>query len=430
MNKENLLAIRGLFLFTETGNIAYSQRFPTVEMQFSKKYPKLPDNEKLILFYQEQIKNIIKSDSPNVFKFDTDIYLSILPTKSFSICVIPLIHHETKEINIDIDASFHLLSFMESVLRSNLRTLMPDSSLIDFAPIKQIINSILPFGSPVVYDQYFISQLTAKTEISRFTAGYKNLENSFIPSWKTSLVFPCQQLELQIRECIIGAILETRKFYKIFGELVITASLSYLPEVTIPFTLPQTMTNIQSHFSVKEFKNGQLKLTPPTGVSQILTWEVPVSNESMPIDGIYQLSFPNDKTVQYSIKVKFNKNLMQATLHLPFINCGSLKEHKFNTLIGQVKQSRTEVNISWDLPSNEGNECEISGLLEFDENIPKEQEFRALISFKGHNKTFTGNTVIKENVQIDSQTKTGVTVSQSYSTDGKKYIIFGKILKI
>ena len=62
---------------------------------------------------------------------------------------------------------------------------------------------------------------------------------------------------------------------------------------------------------------------------------------------------------------------MQATLHLPFLNCGSLKEHKFNTLIGQVKQSRTEVNISWDLPSNEGNECEISGLLEFDENIPK-----------------------------------------------------------
>ena len=209
-----------------------------------------------------------------------------------------------------------------------------------------------------------------------------------------------------------------------YGELVTTASLSYLPEVTIPFTLPKKMTNLQTHFSIKSFINGVLVFIPPTGVSQILTWEVPVSSDQMPIDGTYHYSIIDEKTLNFTVKLKVSINLVQATLSLSFANCGSLVEHNFNPAIGQVKQSRTEVGISWDLTSVQRSEIEISGSLLFSNAIP-EQEFKALLSVKGHNKTISGNSIPKESIQINSKTKVGIALSQSYSTDRKKYIIFG-----
>ena len=223
MEKLKFLSFRGFFLFTETGNLAYSQRFSTVEMQIPKNSLKLPTNQQLTTFFKENILVINKPDTRCVFHYESDIYLCIFPTKYFYISVIPLIHKNSQQINIDIDGSLYFLLFIESILRSNLRSLMPDSPIIDFLPIKQIINTVLPFGSPVIHDQYFISQIASKTEISRFLAGYKNLENKLIPSWKTSLVFPSQQFEMQLKESIIGCISKTNRYYKVFGEFVVNA---------------------------------------------------------------------------------------------------------------------------------------------------------------------------------------------------------------
>ena len=424
MEKEKFLAFRGFFLFNEKGDMCYSQRFATVEMQVPKNSSKLPSNDKLTNFFKDNILGVNKIDVRCVFHYESDTYLCILPTKYFYISVIPLIHKDSKQFNIDIVGALYFLSFIESVLRSNLRTLMPNSPFIDFLPIKQILNTILPFGSPVIHDQYFVSQVTSKTELSRFYAGYKNLENSLIPSWKTALIFPCQQFDIQLKECLIGSISPSRRYYKAFGEFIVTASLSYLPDVNLSFTKPETMKYIQSHFSVKSFKNGILTFTPPTGVSQILTWEIPVSADFMPIYCVYGYTLSEQKTIEYTIKTKVNTKINQATLHLPFYDCGVISDHKFKTVIGQLKQSKTETTISWDLPTSEGSETEISGSITFQENIPT-QEFKALISIKGANRTFTGNTILKDNIKIDTQSNVSISISQSYSTDGKRYAIFG-----
>ena len=420
MSTEGLLSFRGFYIFTESGRIAYSQKYSTVESRVPKKSKKIPTNQELSSFFQKKVLESITSETHFNYKIDNDLIICVLPIKFFFLCVIPLIQNESS-VESAIAGSMYFLSYIESVLRSTIRSLMPDSPLIEFYPLKQILNLVMPFGSPIIHDQYLVSQLTSRIDISRFNAGYKEVEPRSVPSWKEALLFPCQQLEITIKEAVFGSISKTEKLFKIFGELRSTASISYLPEITLPFTLPQTMSNVQAHFSVKSFKDGKLVFVPPTGVSQLLTWEVPTDAENMPITGTYGYKI-DGKTINYDVKIKINNNITQSTLHLPFPNLGTLVQHNFETMIGQVKQGRSETTISWDINSSVNEEIEIRGSLTFEDDV-KEQDFKAVLSFKSYSRTFTGNCVKKEDVVIVPNAKVAISTTLSFSTE-KKYVIW------
>jgi AP-5 complex subunit mu-1 len=65
------------------------------------------------------------------------------------------------------------------------------------------VTQVLPFGTPIIHDVYFASQLTSPGDIRRFSAGYQAVAPSAVPSWKTFLIFQRLQLEIKLRESIV-----------------------------------------------------------------------------------------------------------------------------------------------------------------------------------------------------------------------------------
>ncbi|EAY06528.1 hypothetical protein TVAG_358180 [Trichomonas vaginalis G3] len=392
-----------------------------VEAQVENKSEITSTDEKLEKYFQEKILPYINEEGKNVFKISDNTFLVSYTTKTFYICVIPFIPKPEFEKSI-IAGSLYFLSYIEAILRSTIRSLLPESPKIEFASLKQMINLILPFGTPVLHDQYLSSQLTGRVEISRFNAGYNKINSTPVPSWKSTLAYPVQQLDFTLKEVIVGSISQNQTYFKAFGSLQISASVSLLPNVTVTFTKPEKMTNIQSHFSVKSYDHGKIEFLPPTGVCQLLAWEIPMSVSEMPLIGTYSYKI-NGSTLDYSLKLNVKNPIVSVTVHLEFNDCGNLIKQKYPNIIGQVKQSRTETILVYDVQQSNA-ETDISGTLFFDKDVPK-QKFAAYLSFKDHMKSFTGNSISKDDVTFNPSSNISVSSNSSYNSEPRKYVIWG-----
>ena len=430
MNKHPV-SFRGVFIFNTTGNLEISQRFSTVEMRLQKNRPHLPPNDKITQIFQEKVLPEIKSEENFVFNIDYMMDLVVLPTKNDYIAVIPFIesNYEQGKPFVEIAASFHFLSFLEPIFRTPLKNYSKNQNP---APIIQIINLILPFGTPVIHDAYFMSQLPTTNDSHLFNAGYQTVSPHPVPSWKTYLVFPRQQLDVKVRETIVCSIDGDKTLLSVFGELRSIAQINYLPVVTIQLKGYEKMKDICSHYCVKEYKDGKLLLSPPTGITQLLLWRSELDQslaEKPPITGSYTAQSQPDNGISFTLTVTTNNPTIKSVfIQLPFPDRGTLNKHQFQTNPqgSQIKMSKKESTIGWSVELTEGS-ATLTGSLNFEKPCSSQERLKAFVDFKSKNSTYSGISIDESSV-VSTASGATVTVENSYSSETKKYIIWGPSL--
>jgi len=415
-------SFRGFFIFSSTGEISFSQRFSNVESKVKSGNPPVPPNDILESFFKGTVLNSISSGYNFDFLIEKSIRLVVLPTKSFYFSVIPLIIEERSENDppVEISASFHFLSFVEPIFRSPLKNFQTDSLP---GPIYQLILQIMPLGSPIIHDAYFVSQIVAPGDLRRFSAGYQTISPSPVPSWKTSLVFPRQQLEMKIRETVFGSIDNENTFFSSYGELKSIASISYLPDIMATLVNFDRLTDVASHFSVKKIEATKMLFSPPTGITQLLLWSVKLTKP--PVVGNYTYKEEPDNGVSFTISITVSAPVKSCSIQLSFPDRGALVKHQFTSPVGQLKMSKRESTIMWTNKFTEGTGS-LSGLLNFEKSNEGKDRLRAYINFKSKKKSFSGFTIDKDTISFGNGTNPPtVSVESNYSSESKKYIIWG-----
>ncbi|KAH0785054.1 AP-5 complex subunit mu-1 [Histomonas meleagridis] len=300
----------------------------------------------------------------------------------------------------------------------------PNSPPSAYASFRQLINQILPFGSPIVHDAYFASQLISPGDLRRFSAGYQVVAPSPIPSWKVSLLFSRPQIELKLREVIFGSIDGQNNTYTVYGELKSVASINYLPDITAKVKGLENVLDLSGHYCVKKIEKDQIVFSPPTGVAQLLLWKSNVDPTKPPVDGIYEI-FEDEVGLHFSLTITVKENVKTVTAQLPFPGRSSLTKHQFQNPGGQLKMSKKEATVMWLAKFSEQKSLTLTGILNFESNESTSKErCRAYISFKSKKKSFTGIEVEKDSVTFNPSGNVNVTTELSYTTENKKYIFW------
>lgn len=427
-------AFRGIFIFSNNGNIVFSNRFQTVESRVPAESPKIPPNEIISNFFKEEAQNSLNQSSGNfTFELAKDIFLVVLPVKNFYLSLIPFIdntNESSKTPSIEISAAFSFLSFLESIFRSVLKTLTNDSPPSAFAPIRQLVSLVLPFGSPVVNDPYFASQLTSAGDARRFSAGYQTIAPAAVPSWKTFLIFPRPQLELKLREVVLALIDGERKTLSSYGEVKCISQISYLPDITMNIKNFDNAREIASHFCIRKFENNKtITFSPPTGITQLILWRNQnLPNITFPVDGLYEIQETNDSGISFSLKISIH-GPTQIVIQLPFPDRGAITKHQFSSPGGQLKMSKKEATLSWTPPIEEDKTATLAGTLYFEKQPEKSERLKAYISFNVKKQSFSGAEIEKESITFStSSSNTTLQTESSYVSESKKYIILASPL--
>lgn len=427
MSTAHPISFRGVYVFTNDGDIVFSQRFNNVEARVPQNQQKIPPNAELIPFIKEEIiPSFVANLSKTSFQYSQMIHIVAFQTKNFYLSVIPLIESPivANQPPIEISASYTFLSFFDTISKSVLKQLTPGSPPSAFASIRQLVTQVLPFGTPVIHDVFFASQLTTG-DVRSFSAGYQTVAaTSTIPSWKTYLVFPRAQLELKLRECVMGSIDGQNNNFVVYGEVKCIASITYLPDITVNINGLETMKDIASHFCIKSINGKQIVFSPPTGITQLLLWKSPIDDATPPVDGVYAIK-EDSEGLHFSLTIGVRAPVKKVTVHMPFTGRGCLTKHQFQNPSGQLRMSKKEATMMWICKIVDGP-LTLTGTLNFENPpAPNTERCKAFVSFKSKKKSFTGTMIEKESItSSSSSTNFTIAVDASYSTENKKYIFW------
>ena len=393
--------IKGVFIFTTNGELVFSHRFPCML--------KIPDNSVLQKFFEE---NVMKSPNPmNSYHINEETELLVYPLKSLTLSCVPLLQSNPK---IDIAGAYSFLSFLEVISRSTIRSVGTDyKNSLNWAPLRQYLNLVMPYGTPIIADPYFLGQLSTISDVRRLSAGYQTIAPAPIPTWKTNLLFPKQSLKLIVKETVYGNNAE----FKVYGELVCVSSISYLPEITLPINNIKDIKKITCAQCVKQINESSIVFLPMTGITQLLTWEADNKGEP-PVVGEYRVQ-QDGKQIHFSFKVNSHPPVKSMIATFPFHDRGQLLNHTLNSNAGQTKASKKDATIMWNInqPS-----AEISGDLEFENE--SDAILRAYISFKDKNDSYTGKMVDVSGIKFKQPVmQIDISSEESYSSDSKRYFV-------
>ncbi|OHT09854.1 hypothetical protein TRFO_04375 [Tritrichomonas foetus] len=440
MQSNHPICFSGVFIFDTNGEIVFSHRFKTVESRIKDPSLKIPSNQELSNFFKT---NVLPRASSTTIQFSFPIttesespvsdsvgqdrlQLVVLAVKNFYLAVVPLIESESSPTRpyIEISGAYSFLSFLDTISKATLRSLSGNSPPSAFAPFRQLLNQALPFGSPVIHDPYFMSTIVTNGDLRRFSGGYQTVANSPIPSWKISLLFPRPQLDLKIREVIIGHIDKNIQRFDVFGELRCVASIPYLPDITASLTNLDKISSVASHFCLKSLENDQIVFSPPTGITQLLTWRAAV-NEEPPVKGTYKI-FEDEHGLAFVLTISCKTPVKKVTVHLPFPGRGGFVKPQFQSPGGQLKMSRKEATVMWITKIGENNSQTLTGTLNFEVKTrpPGSGKYCAYVNFHSKKKTFSGLSLDKESITFSSSSNVNVTTDISYATENKKYIFW------
>jgi AP-5 complex subunit mu-1 len=361
-----------------------------------------------------------------VFHIDDFIELVLFPGKNFYLGVVPLIESNPPPNTpfIEVSASFSFLSFLETSSRSFLKTFSPEWPPSASAPLRHLITQILPFGFPVIHDAYFVSQLTTSGDLRRFSAGYQAVAPLPVPSWKTFLLFARPQVELKLREVVLGSIDGVSDTFDVFGEVRCISSLNYLPTVTLPIPGIAKVENLTCHYAVKKIDEEKVLFSPPTGISQLLQWRSPVDRSKPPVTGRYAIK-EDDSGLHFSLTISVHPPVKSVTAQLPFPGRGPVSKHQFQSPGGQLKMSKKEATIMWMSKPGENGTLTLTGVLNFEGVLaPGSEKCRAYVNIKSKKKSMTGLAIVKDSVTFDPPQSATVVVDTSYAAEPKRYIFW------
>jgi hypothetical protein len=258
----------------------------------------------------------------------------------------------------------------------------------------------------------------------RFGTGYSTVAPSAVPSWKSFLLFQKSNLELKLREVIVGSIDGERDSFDVFGELRCVASLNYLPVVTLTLPWLQRTEQLASHFCVKQIEEGKITFSPPAGVSQLLLWRLAVDRTRPPVDGRYRIR--EDETgLKFALTVNVHPPVKSVTLQIPFGGRGANTKRTFQNPGGKLKFSKEpEPTFLWEPSFGENESLTLEADLAFESQKPHGSERdRAYVTFNSK-KSFSGLTLGKEAVEINPAGGVVPTTELGYTTEAKRYVFW------
>jgi AP-5 complex subunit mu-1 len=421
---ENLkpLAFRAVFVFSTSGNLLFSQRFASVECRIAPHLPPVPANDALANTFRTDVVPLLSS-SQSVFTIGDSLNLIVMTTRNLVLSVVPLIDSLWTP-PIEFSASFSFLNFLETISRPCLKAVTPESRPTALAGLRQLVNQVLPFGIPVVHDVYFASQLTSAGDVKRFSAGYQVVAPSPVPSWKTFLLFQRMQLDLKLREVLLGSIDGQSDAFDVYGEIRCVASLNYLPDVALSLPRMDKVENVSCHYCVKKIDGPKIIFSPPTGISQILIWKSTVDRTHPPVDGKYEI-IEDEAGLHFALTINVHPPVKNITAQLPFPGRGSLTKHQFQSPGGQLKMSKKEASVMWSSKLGEEGSQTLSGVLSFEAAAAVGREkYRAYVSFKSKKRSFSGLVLEKEGITLSPASTVNVTTDVSFVTESKRYIFW------
>jgi AP-5 complex subunit mu-1 len=338
------------------------------------------------------------------------------------LAVVPFIESQGNP-PIEVSAAFSFLSFLDTISRAHFKSIATATAL-SLATFRQLITQVLPFGTPIIHDVYFASQLTSPGDIRRFSAGYQAVAPAAVPSWKTFLVFQRPQLELKLRESIVGSIDGEKNTFELYGEIRCIASLQYVPDVTLTLPWLTEVKNVAAHYCVKSIENGQVVFSPPTGISQLLLWRAVVDRSKPPVDGSYTIKEAEDG-LHFALTVNVHPPVQNISAQLPFPGRGAMTKHSFQSREGQLKMSKKEATVAWTAKFGDNGSLTLSGILNF-ENAPAPggERARAYVGFESQTRSFSGVTLEKEAVALGPSGSGNLTTDMSYAAESRRYIFW------
>jgi AP-5 complex subunit mu-1 len=366
------------------------------------------------------------SAGPLVFHIGAGLELVAFTTKTYNLAVIPLLESPPVPNTppIEVSASFSFLTFLDLIARSHLKSVGTATNL-SLAPFRQLITQVLPFGTPIIHDAFFASQLMSPGDIRRFSAGYQAVAPAAVPSWKTFLLFQRLQLDIKLRESIVGSIDGVRNTFELYGEIRCAATVNYLPDVTISLPWLATVKNVATHYCVKTIDNGSLVFSPPTGISQLLLWRSVVDRPTPPVDGCYAIREAEDG-LHFALTVNVHPPVKNISAQLPFPGRGAMTKHSFQSPGGQLKMSKKEATVAWTAKLGENGSLTLLGVLNFENpTAPGAERCRAYVGFKSKKRSFSGLTLEKEAVALNPSGSVNLTTDMSYAAESRRYIFWG-----
>jgi AP-5 complex subunit mu-1 len=292
--------------------------------------------------------------------------------------------------------------------------------------VRQLLNQVIPFGTPIVHDAYFASQLVGTGDARRLGAGYQTIAPAAVPSWKAWLLFPRPQLELKLREVILGSIDGTNDVCEVHGELRCVAQINYLPDITVTIAGLDTVEYISAHYCVKQISGCQVVFSPPTGISQILLWKPRLTDPKPPVSGVYALR-EDDEGLHFSLTIQAKPHIKNVSVQLPFPGRGSLTKHQFQSPGGQLKMSKKEATVMWLAKLDESPQLTLQGVLCFETKAKPEtlgDKLKAYIQIKSDKKSYSGLSIDKDSVSFNANANVNVSVEVGYTTEQKKYVFW------
>jgi AP-5 complex subunit mu-1 len=419
------ISFRGVFIFSSPGGIIFSHRFPLIESRVPATLPSLPLNDALSAFFKSDVAPLASSQS--VFHVADSIELVLMPARTLYIGAIPLIESPPAPgaPHVEVSASFSFLNFYETVSRAALRPVTPQTPPHALAGLRQLVNQILPFGTPLIHDPYFASQLTSPGEPRRFGAGYQAVGQTPVPSWKTFLFFQRIQLDLKLREIVLGSIEGGGGSFDVFGELRCIATMNYLPDVTL--TLPwleDRVQDVSAHFSVKKIEGTTVVFSPATGNSQLLLWRSVVERTQPPVGGRYEIR-EDDAGLHFALTVSVRPPVKSISAQLPFPGRGAVTKHQFQSHGGQLRMSKKEAVVMWITKLEENGTQTLAGVLNFETRAPAAgDKLRVYITFKSKKRSLSGIALDKDAVGSTPEGTINVTTDASFAAEGKRYVFY------
>lgn len=445
MNARRPISFYGVFIFDNNGDIVFSERFKLVEARNTTH--KVPNNTEIAQFLKSTVIPYVSSNSATQnsysradFEISEGIHLVIMSIKNLFLSVIPHIENKSESMHptIEVSCAYSLLSFLDSSTSANIKTLSGNLAPANFSHIRQLVLQIMPFGTLLIHDSQFALTVVSSGDITRFSGGYPTVASIAVPSWKTSLLFPHPKLELKLKETIVGSIIGkpneegTNDYncdtYEVYGELRCNSTIQYLPDITVKVTSFEAAENISSHFCVKSIENGSIVFSPPSGVSQLLSYKVklPPTMQKPPIDGVYKIK-EDDSGLTFSLTVNSHISLRKFSIQLPFPGRVNKSKPIFHQNPGgQLKMSKKDATIMWVVELQENNPLTLSATLNFEakNRANSNEKYYANVSFDDKKGTFSGISIDKDSITSNTSQNLNATVEASYSTENRKYIFW------
>jgi hypothetical protein len=232
------------------------------------------------------------------------------------------------------------------------------------------------------------------------------------------------QLDLKLREVLLGSIDGHTDAFDVYGEIRCVASLNYLPDVTLSLSPLDKVENVSCHHCVKRIDGPRLVFSPPTGISQILLWKSAVDRTHPPVNGKYEV-IEDDAGLHFALTINVHPPVKNITAQLPFPGRGSFTKHQFQSPGGQLRMSKKEASVMWSSKLGENGSQTLSGVLNFEAAAAVGREkYRAYVSFKSKKRSFSGLVLEKDAITLSPASTVNVTTDVSYVTESKRYIFW------